>query len=37
MQALAAEFSGDAGEFCCFFGKNNLKQFVLTQIPKLNR
>jgi hypothetical protein len=28
MQAVAAEFSGYAGQFCCFFGKNNFKQFV---------
>jgi hypothetical protein len=26
MQAVAAEFSGDAGQFCCFFGQNSLKQ-----------
>jgi hypothetical protein len=27
MQAVAAEFSGYAGQFCCFFGENGLKQF----------
>jgi hypothetical protein len=32
MQAVAAEFSGYAGQFCCFFGKNNLKQFVLIHL-----
>ncbi len=29
MQAVAAEFSGYAGQFCCFFGENSLKQFAL--------
>jgi hypothetical protein len=32
MQAVAAEFSGYAGQFCCFFGKNNFKQFVLIHL-----
>jgi hypothetical protein len=27
MQAVAAEFSGYTGEFYCFFGENDLKQF----------
>jgi hypothetical protein len=31
MQAVAAEVSGTAGQFCCFFGKNNFKQFVSIQ------
>jgi hypothetical protein len=31
-QAVAAEFSGYAGQFCCFFGKNNFKQFVLIHL-----
>jgi hypothetical protein len=28
MQALAAEFSGYAGKFHCFFGEKSFKQFV---------
>jgi hypothetical protein len=32
MQAAAAEFSGYAGLFPCFFGKNNFKQFVLIHL-----
>jgi hypothetical protein len=28
MQAVAAGFSGYAGQFCCFFGEDNFKQFV---------
>jgi hypothetical protein len=29
---VAAEFSGYAGQFCCFFGENSLKQFVLIHL-----
>jgi hypothetical protein len=32
MQAVAAEFSGYAGLFCCSFGENSLKQFVLIHL-----
>jgi hypothetical protein len=32
MQAVAAEFSGYAGLFCCFFGGKSLKQFVLIHL-----
>jgi hypothetical protein len=32
MQALAAEFSGDAGKFRCFLERRVLKQFVLIHL-----
>ena len=32
MQAVAAEFSGYAGKFCCLFGEKSLKHFVLIHL-----